>query len=77
MTPSNLSTNNAISIGNAGAKLMAPQSAWVRSADGDAVSDYGLNGGASLELAYGCVDWFIYVTDSVTIGPMTQMSSND
>jgi hypothetical protein len=51
------------------------------------VSEHVSSGGASLhrripqdaarELAYGCVDWFIYVTDSVAIGPMTHLSGND
>ncbi|HEX4024043.1 MAG TPA: hypothetical protein VHX52_04970 [Steroidobacteraceae bacterium] len=33
-----------------------------------------LGGSRDVELAYGCVDWFIYVTDSVTIGPITRLA---
>jgi hypothetical protein len=79
MTPSKLSIGNAISV--------SPRAARIVSADGDTVSEHVSSGGASLhrrapqdaarELAYGCVDWFIYVTDSVTIGPMTRVAGND
>jgi len=31
----------------------------------------------ALELAYGCVDWFIYVTDSVAIGPVACLGGSE
>ena len=46
------------------------------SSGGDARSMLGRSD-ATLELAYGCVDWFIYVTDSVAISPMTQLGGGD
>ena len=32
---------------------------------------------AAVELAYGCVDWFIYVTDNVAISPMTCLGGSE
>jgi hypothetical protein len=74
-------TQSNLPVGNATSKPVSPRSILMHS--GNAVSEYPhvahLRGSqdAALELAYGCVDWFIYVTESVAIGPMTRASGND
>ena len=74
-------TQSNLSIGNATSKPVSSRSVLMHG--DDVVSEHPhvaqLRGSqdAAVELAYGCVDWFIYVTDSVAIGPMTHLSGND
>ncbi len=76
-------TQSNLSVGNATSKPVSPRSVLMHPGDDDVVSEYPHvahrrgSQDAALELAYGCVDWFIYVSDSVAIGPMTHLSGND